>query len=289
MLLLFPKKDQSSIFSFEKEVKTTERWVYLIDNQNFVSRVNVVMLANGKMNQIRETIDYLTIGSKNSVHITKGFKPIIPKNTKVLSLDLDDDLLKINFSKEFFKIKEDEEEKMLSAIIFSLTAIEGINKISIYIEDSILHEMPHSKKPLSPTLNRSFGINKIYDLTKVTNLTRTTIYFLSKYEDYFYYVPVTMINNDDKDKIEIIIEELTSKTMYETNLISYLNNTKEIDYELTEEYLLIKLNSELYHDLNNAHLIETVIYSINLSIKENYEIRTVLYMVDDFIIRSFFI
>ena len=288
ILYLFPTKDSNSVIKEEKE-KIPQTSIYLIDSRNYVSRVNVAITKKEKVEKIKEIINYLTVNSPNSSYIKEGFSPIIPKNTKLLSVDIYDSLAKLNFSKEFYQINSELEEKMISAIIYSVTGVDGIDKISIYIEDSLLIEMPHSKTNLPPTLDRTFGVNKIYDLTSIKGSTSTTIYYLSRYKDYYYYVPVTMINNSQKDKIEIIIEELTSKAMYQTNLISYLNDAKQISYEIDNDYMLIKLNGELYHDLSQSNLIESVIYSINLSIKENYNIKTVMYMMDEIIINSYYI
>jgi len=289
ILYLFPQKEDDITLN-ESSIQAATGAIYLINSNNFVSRVSVAIRAKNPINHAKEILEYLTIGTRSAGFIKNGFSPIIPENTKVLSIDFDDGLLKVNFSKEFFEVSADNEEKMLSAIIFSLTTIEGVNKISIYIEDSILHELPYSKRPLPPTLDRTFGVNRTYNISSVRGTVATTIYYLSRFEDYLYFVPVTMINNNnEKDPIEIIIRELTSRTMYQTNLISYLNNVQDIDFEVGEDFLLIKLNNELYQDLNNSHLLERVIYSMNLSIRENYNISTVLYMSNDMIFRSFFL
>lgn len=288
ILYLFPKKDEPKIKN-EKDSQIPQVSIYLIDNNDYVSRVNVAINKKENEDKIKEIISYLTIKSKISVYIKEGFTPIIPEGTKLLSVDIDNDLVKINFSKEFYNISKENEDKMISAIIYSLTGLPGIKKISIYVEDIILNELPNSKIKLPPTLDRSYGINKYYDLTNFKGTVSTTIYYLNKYKDYYYYVPVTMINNQNKDKIEIIINELTSKTMYQTNLISYINDAKQISYEITDEYLLIKLNDDLYHDLNSSNLIESVIYSINLSIKENYDIKAVMYMTNYITIGTYFL
>ncbi len=283
ILYLFPTKDNDNTIK-ENEDLLTETSIYLIDNKNYVSRVNVAINVNDNEKIIKEIINYLTIDSINSSYIKEGFTPIIPKNTKLLSISINDNLVKLNFSKEFYHIDSSQEEKMISAIIYSITSISGIDKVSIYIEDHLLTALPHSKQSIPPTLDRTYGINKIYDLTSIRGSTSTTIFYLSKYKDYYYYVPVTMINNSDNDKIEVIIKELTSKAMYQTNLISYLNDAKQISYEITDEYMLIKLSGELYHNLNQSQLLESVIYSMNLSIKENYNIKSVMYMMDNLII-----
>ncbi|MDD2238518.1 MAG: GerMN domain-containing protein [Bacilli bacterium] len=288
ILYLFPKKDNNKIKN-EKDNQIPQVSIYLIDNNDYVSRVNVAINKKEITEKIREIIAYLTINSKISSYIKEGFTPIIPEGTKLLSIDIDNNLVKLNFSKEFYNISKENEEKMISAIVYSLTGLPNINKVSIYVEDIILNELPHSKIKLPPTLDRGYGINKYYDVTNFKGTVSTTIYYLNKYKDYYYYIPVTMVNNQNKDKIEIIINELTSKAMYQTNLISYLNDAKQISYEITDEYLLIKLSDELYHDLNSSNLIESVIYSINLSIKENYDIKTVMYMTNNLTIGTYFL
>ena len=53
--------------------------------------------------------------------------------------------------------------------------------------------------------------------------SKTTIYYISHKKDYIYYVPVTKVSNDNREKIEIIINELSSYNTYTTSLKSYLN------------------------------------------------------------------
>ena len=225
---------------------------------------------------IRDSYNY-----SKSNYIKEGFKPIIPQNTKLLSVSIDKDLVKLNFSKEFFNVKEDDEEKLISSIIYSITSIKDINKISIYIEGNILTKLPNSGKYIDPILDRTYGINHIYDFTSIKGTNKTTIYYLSKYNDYYYYVPVTIVNNENKDKIEIIIDELASKSVYQTGLISYLKDIQKMSYEQTEDTILINLNSEIFNRLNNNQ-IENIVYSINLSIKENYKVDKVIYNINNY-------
>lgn len=285
ILYLFPTKDESNI----KEVKENQDQtiIYLLDHNSYVSRVSVILKDNDIIEKAKKMINYLTIGSQNANYIKDGFSPIIPKGTKILAISLDKDLIKINFSENFNKISLENEEKMLSALIYSLTSIEGINKISIYVDGNILNKLPNSKKYLEPTLDRSYGINKIYDFTKIKGTNKTTVYYLSKYEDYYYYVPITMINNEQKDKIEIIINELASKSVYNTNLISYLNDSRKMSYEIKDEYLLINIQNSLFYDLSEENLIEKVIYSMNLAIKDNYNYKKVVYTTDDKIYKTY--
>lgn len=286
IIYLFPTKKEDANYE-EKKDKTKDVIIYLLDEKEFVSRVSVYMKENELEKKIKEMIEYITIDSKNSSYIKEGFKPIIPKNTKLLSISIDNNLVKLNFSKELLTIDEANEDKMISAIIYSLTSLDGIKEISIYVEGNLLTKLPNSGKSLPSILNRSYGINKVYDLTKIKGSTKTTVYYLSKYKDYYYYVPVTMINNDEKEKIEVIIEEMASKSVYQTSLISYLKESKEVSYELDNDKLNINFTKNLFDSLNKNNLVESVIYSINLSVKDNYNIKEVNYNINDYSYRNY--
>lgn len=286
IIYLFPTKKEDTNYE-EKKDKTKDVIIYLLDEKEFVSRVSVYMKENELEKKIKEMIEYITIDSKNSSYIKEGFKPIIPKNTKLLSISIDNSLVKLNFSKELLTIDEANEDKMISAIVYSLTSLDGIKEISIYVEGNLLTKLPNSGKSLPSILNRSYGINKVYDLTKIKGSTKTTVYYLSKYKDYYYYVPVTMINNDEKEKIEVIIEEMASKSVYQTSLISYLKEAKEVSYELDNDKLNINFTKNLFDSLNKNNLVESVIYSINLSVKDNYNIKEVNYNINDYSYRNY--
>ncbi len=286
VIYLFPTKKEQ-ITPIEQNNKTSDNIIYLLDENNYVSRVSIYLQEKDTAKIVKESINYLTIGSTNSNYIKEGFKPIIPKNTKLLSLSIDKNIVKLNFSKELLNIDEQNEEKMISAIIYTLTSIKNIEGVSLYVEGNILTKLPNSNKSLPSIIDRSYGVNKIYDLTEIKGSTKTTIYYLSKYKDYYYYVPLTMVNNDQKEKIEIIIEEMASKSIYQSSLISYLKTTKEVSYEIEKDKLILNFPTILFNSLNKNNLIESVIYSINLSIKDNYEVKEVSYNIDNYLYKDY--
>lgn len=252
-------------------------YIYLIDSNNYVSRVNVVLISSGDVDKIKEIIDYLTVDSGKSNYIKDGFNQVIPKNTKLLSVVIDDNIVKLNFSKEFLSVNDDDVDNMISSIIYSITSLNNNYKISFYVEGNLLTNLPNNEI-IDTIVDRNFGINKVYNVNYITGSCQTTIYYLSKINDYYYYVPITLINNDKDDKIKIIIEEMVSKTIYQTNLISYLKNIKEISYEITSDSLILKLNS---NNFVSENLIEETLYTINLSLLDNYDIKEIIYYIDN--------
>lgn len=284
IIYLFPNKNEpiKSNISHNKE----NNIIYLIDNNRYTSRVSTILTSKSKEDKIKEIINILTIGSNN--YIRDGFKKVIPKNTKLINLEIQDNLVKLNFNKNLLNVDIYNEEKMIEAIVYSLTSLDNIKYVSIYVEGTILNKLPNSNKKLPTILDRSIGINKEYNINNINNTTKTTIYYLSKYNDYYYYVPVTKIDNSDISKIEIIIKELTSSKLLNTNLISYLNNNTELlSYNETDKSLLLNFNENILEDINTNNILEEVSYSINLSIKDNYDVDSVIYYVNDKVVSTF--
>ena len=93
-------------------------------------------------------------------------------------------------------------------------SIKDVDKVILYVDGEILTKLPKSGLNLPSTLDKSYGINKEYDLTTYKDVNQVTIYYVNKYNDQTYYIPVTKYLNDDREKIKIIIEELASSSSY---------------------------------------------------------------------------
>ncbi len=260
----------------DKDIITHD--IYLLDKNNYLAKAEIIIQSEDTEGIAQELIRAMIIGEAMEDKIPNGFKAIIPSNTKVLGMDYNENILKINFSKELLDTNIDNEEKIIEAIIYTLTSINDVDKIIIMIEDKVLTKLPQSQITLPTTLDRSYGINKQYNLSTNNNINKTTIYYINKYNTHEYYVPVTKINNDARDKIEIIIDELSSKNIYTTNLMSYLNdNTKILSVNEENSVLTIDFNDYIFNDLDTKEILEEVIYTIYLSVKDNYNVKDVIF------------
>ena len=281
IIYLFPTKKIETINNVKKNYK--EAYIYLLDQNNYVARVNIILNEKDNLNKIKEIVNYLTIDGNKSNYIKEGFTPIIPKKTKLLSVDIDNNIVKLNFSKELLNIPDNKIDQLISSLIYSITSLNNDYKLSIYIEGNILTKLSNNKL-IDPILDRSYGINKVFNINNIVGTTKTTIFYLSKQDDYYYYIPITLVNNDQDDKIKIIIEEMASKSVYNTNLISYIKDIKKAAYEIKNDYIVLNLNS---NNFSSKELIEETIYTFNLSIKENYNINKVVYYIDDNLYNSY--
>lgn len=279
IIYFFPSND-TVIKEHLSYITKEEMPIFLVDNKDYVARTSIVKNSSETIEQTKEIIEALTKNTKKSSYIRDGFKPIIPDGTKILDLKLEENILTINFSKEFLNINESDEEKMIESIIYSLTEIKDVKKISIFVEGNKLIKLPNSNKKLPDYLDKTYGINKIYNLDSIKETTKTTIYYLSKNKDYYYYVPVTKVSNEQTERVEIIIKELKSTPIYHTNLISYLAASANItSYELLENTISLSFNNYLIANMKEEDILEEVKYSIALSIRDTYGINEVIFNI----------
>lgn len=259
-------------------IKQEEIPIFLIDNLEYVARTSIIKNSENTEELIKEVINSLIVDSHKSNYIHEGFRAIIPKDTKLLDMDLQDGILTLNFNENFLNVSSNDEEKMLEALIYSLLEIKDIQKIVLYVNGDKLTHLPNSGKKIPEYLDKSYGINKVFELNNLKESTKTTIYYLSKFKGYHYYIPITKISNDTNEKVEVIIKELKSTPIYNTNLISYLTASSNLStYELLENSIALSFNNKLLANLDNNDILEEVKYSIALSIRDNYGITEVIF------------
>lgn len=289
LIYFFPNTDNYNINTTLTYIDPVTIPIYLVDHNDLVSRFEIIKTSENTEDLVKEIIENLIVDGNTSSHIPNNFKKIIPKNTKIINQSLSDGLLKINFSKELLNIDKENEIKLIESLIFSLTEIDGIDQIMIFIEGENLKELPHSKKTLPNILDRSYGINKIYELESIKDVSKITTYYISKMDGYSYYTPVTTITNKENEKVEIIIEKLKTAPTYQTNLVSYLaTSTELLNYEILENSVNLSFNNHILN-LNNNEILEEVKYTIALSIRDTYNIYETIFYVDNMLVDAFFI
>ena len=279
LMYLFPKNDNLKVkekLEYTSLVNMND--IFLLDKNSYVTLTKVILSESQIENKARELLTILTVGSDSKV--PSGFKAIIPPDTKILSLKYENGLIKVDFSKEILDVNKQNEEKMIEAIVYTLTSIDDVHKIIIYVEGDILTKLPKTKKNLPSTLDRTYGINKEYDFTKTTSINDITIYYVNKIEDVNYYIPVTKYLNDEREKITIIIDQLSNN--YNKNLMSYLNqNTKLVSNTINDKTMNLDFNEYLFDDFDKREVLEEVIYTIGLSVKDNYDIKDIVITVNN--------
>lgn len=285
-LLMFPVSKKYSL----KNYKTTKavslmpkKAVYLIDKDGYVARYMLEINANTDEEYAKKLMELLVTGGKYESKLPNGFKGILPTDTKVLDVKIDKSDIYVNFSSDVLELSKANYEKAISAIIYNLTSIKNIKNVYIKVDGKLLSNIPNLNLNITQPFTRKSGINNVFDINDYKDSNKVTIYYINKNDNNnsYYFVPVTKLTNDKREKIKIIIDELTSSRIYETNLMSFLNyNTKLLDYTIEDNKLILNFNNYLLDDENSMTVLEEVIYSISLSVKDNYSVDCIVFNVN---------
>lgn len=270
-------KDENSNLEVKYSNNVEKLNIYLLsDEELLVMSTTVVDKDKDLIGKAKSVINSL-IESSNEL-LPNGLNGIIPKKTKILDIYHTEGIVTINFSKEILGIEEYKEEIMLEAITFSLLEIDGVNGVIIQVDGSNINEK--LKGDLPKIFTKDFGINKKYDIRRRKDIQKVVIYYTKEIDDNNYYVPITKYLDDNREKISIIIDDLSSSYIYEPNLVSYLNqNTELINYELDSDTMILNFNTSIFMD--DKQILEEVVYSICYSVFDNYDVEEVVFEVNN--------
>lgn len=251
--------------------------IYLLNDEGLLVQDRVLLDGSSVEEKIEKLLINLIEGSTCS--FADGLSKVIPKGTIIKNVMVGNKYVTIDFSKELLNVSEDKEKSMITAIVYSVMDLDDFLGVSILVEGKSLEEYPNSKEKINKILDKSIGINKNYDITSFNNINKVVIYYLENINDNLYYVPVTKYVNDDREKVNIIVEELASSYIYESNLMSFLNsNVSLIEYEEKDNIMSLNFNDYLFD--GNDKVLEEVLYSIAYSVFDNYDVSMVSFEVN---------
>lgn len=266
--------------SFEVEInekddnKEFENVVYLLDDDNYVSRVISYYDETDIDKVIRNKINILINGDKN----LDNFYSLIPKKTILKDISVNKDNVYLNFSKEFLNVNKYIEESMVESIVYTLTEINGINNVYINVDGEKFVMLPNSKKVIPYPLTRNFGINKKYDLDSLNDIDKTIVYFVKKNNSGEYYVPITKVSNLSSSKIDIIIDELKSTVNAQDNLSSFISDNVVLEEnKIIDDKINLVFNEYIFSDSSKKTILEEVKYVVSQSIFDNLDVKEVIF------------
>lgn len=287
VVYLIPTLQQETTINTNMEIEYItglgSNHIYLLDKNNLLVKANILLDSSDKVEQVKLLLDNLK--KSDNARFPTGLSAYLPENVKVKEVSLEDKLITINFSKEFLEIPAELEERIIEGLTYSILDLEGIEGLHILVEKENLTVYPNSKNKLPTVITREIGINKKYDINSRNNISKVVIYYSEDIDNHTYYVPVTKYVNNDKEKIEVIVEELSSKYIYEDNLMSVIHNNLELlGYEEKENMMILDFNQYLFDKKDK--ILEEVLYTISSSVFDSYDVNCILYKVNGEIIKE---
>ncbi len=281
VVYLIPTLDSSKTVTTNMEVEYITglgtNHIYLLDDNDLLVKTNILLDTRDKKEQVKLLLENLK--EKDNAVFPTGLKPYLPVNIKVLDINYEDKIVTINLSKEFLNIPSTKEERIIEGMSYSILDLEEVEGLQIQIEKESLMYYPNSKNKLPKIITKEIGINKKYDLNSRNNINKVVLYYLENIDNHNYYVPVTKYMNNEKEKIEVIVEELSSKYIYEDNLMSFIhNNLALLGYEEKDNKMILDFNQYLFD--KNDKILEEVLYTLSYSVFDSYDVDCILYKVN---------
>jgi len=230
--------------------KVNEEIIYTLNSDNYISKTSVyVSKVLSLEDRVKEKLEIMVKDNDKNVLLPSYFKPILPQNTRVLDVVVEDCLIKVYFSKELNNINKEQSEKMIEAIVYTVTD-ENILGIEIYVNGQMLKYVPNTKKVLPTILTKDIGINKSYDINASNDISKVVMMYYTNDNDNYYEVPVTKYVNDDREKLEIIFDEF-GKMSDDKSLISMMEGINVLDYSILDDRIVIDVNKVLNKEEQN--------------------------------------
>lgn len=287
VVYLIPTLQQETTISTNMEIEYItglgSNHIYLLDKNNLLVKANILLDSSDKVEQVKLLLDNLK--KSDNARFPTGLNAYLPENIKIKEVSLEDKMITINFSKEFLEIPAELEERIIEGLTYSILDLEGIEGLQILVEEKQLTNYPNNKNKLPTVITKEIGINKKYDISSRNNINKVVIYYSEDIDNHTYYVPVTKYINNEKEKIEVIVEELSSKYIYEDNLMSVIHNNLELlGYEEKENMMILDFNQYLFD--KKDRILEEVLYTISSSVFDSYDVNCILYKVNGEIIKE---
>lgn len=263
------------IYKITDQTTSSKETIYTLNTDNYVSK-GYIYVANdlSSLEKVKTLIETMIEKNNKNALLPSYFKPVLPQNTTILSVELEQKIIKINFSSEFLNVTDDQLEQIVEAITYTLTDVNDINGVEIYVEGELLKYVSNMNIPT--ILTKNIGINKKYEITSNNNINKIVLYFLGKENNM---IPITKYVNDDREKIEIIIESLANNYIFYENLTSLASFNLNLEsYSFDNETLTLVFNSYIYDNYEEHTINECLIDMISYSIFDNYDVSKVVFM-----------
>ena len=212
--------------------------------------------------------------------MSMGLRALLPANTRILGMSINDGLAKVDFSKEAMECMDAvAESNMVNGVVLTLTEFPTIDKVQFMFEGKIIDSLKFGTKvgePIEPAdINPELGSDSDGSGAKVTVFFHTT-----SPSQYDYLVPVTRFTSASEYSLETAIEELLKGPKSDSNLhMDIPVGTKLLGVQIDDGIAYINLSKE-FAALEDSPNESLVLKSIYMTAKQHPEANHVKIMVD---------
>ena len=108
-----------------------ETIIYLLSDDNYLVKTNIYLENNSIETKANKIIEFL---KTNNNKLPSGLNGYLLNNISINKINLEDNNLKIDFSKEFLNIKN--KELVITGLVYSLTNLSNVDTIEIFVPEN---------------------------------------------------------------------------------------------------------------------------------------------------------
>lgn len=210
--------------------------------------------------------------------------PLIPAGTKIngMTVDSENELCKVDFSKEIKNIEsKEDEENMIKGIVYTLTEFPTINKVQLMVEGQIIDSINHDV-----TIREALGRDDINLIGNKENFSsKVVVYYTDADDDYF--VPVTIPTLAPVANVYTALDELFQGPPEGSNLKSNIPDSVKLEgVEIKEGIAFVDINLQDESSLQDEMILNGMMKNIGLTLKEFGDVESVELLLEGEIINT---
>lgn len=261
--LVFSNKDDGLKQSFVVDVdhEQTYRKVYMLDDDNYLVPLTFSFDSKELLaDDIRYVISMLR---DDSALTSKGYHTLLNEDVKIQSIELENNILNVDFSKEFNNHDVSKEEQIVESLTWTLMQYDEVSGVTLSVDGNKLEMLPQSKIMLPDVLDKTIGINKYYDTTgNIYNTTSVTVFYEKENFGEVVYVPVTRrVIEEENEKMSVynaMFEDISVMSgLRQIDAIELIDSNNVINFE--DQELKVSLLSEA---LMEEGIVDNEIYEL---------------------------
>ncbi|MGV8146447.1 MAG: GerMN domain-containing protein [Alkaliphilus sp.] len=196
-----------------------------------------------------------------------GLIPVLPEGTEIIGMSINEGICKVNFSAKVLSYDSEAAEKaMITAVVYTLTEFETIDRVQILVEGNRLTNLRYGTV-IAQYIERE-NINLISELEN--NEISIVLYYKAKTDTgKKLYVPVTKGINALKPDIRSALVALVESVPEDKGLVSDVPAGVTVnDVFVKDGIAFVDLSEEISLISNDLERQQAILFSMGLTLKE---------------------
>ncbi len=210
-----------------------------------------------------------------------GFKPVIPKETEILGMTVDEatKVCRVDFSSHLLNYDSKSQEKnIVKAIVYTLTEFPNIDEVQITVDGKVVSDLKHGTSIELPLKREDINLVETSEVMDEGGYSKILVYYKgTNQEKYDYYVPITIPVSSPDISPEFVVKKLFEDTPeglkgFYTDIP---NGVKFKSAKVDKETIVLDLDLNDEELLANQDVIDKMSKNIGLTLNQFEDIEKI--------------